>query len=95
MSIRAISLDEFNALHAPRPSVFAAILTEREWYVNSSATVLGVIVCYLPENEWAFVVLARHVSGESFVPHLTAMRVGTIEDARAQLIGAMSLSERR
>jgi hypothetical protein len=90
MSIRALSLDEFNALHAPRPPVFRAILDEREWFVNERATVLGVMVCYLPENEWAIVILTRHVSGGPFVPDVAETRVGTIEEARARLFDAMA-----
>jgi hypothetical protein len=89
MSIRALSLDEFNALHAPRSPVFRTIVEEREWYANDRATVLGIIICYLPQKEWAIVVLTRHVSGGPFVPDLTETRVGTIEEARARLIDVM------
>ncbi len=90
MSIRAVSVDEFNALHAPRPPVYRAILDEREWFVNERATVLGVIVSYRPENELAIVILTRHVTGGPFVPDVVATRVGTIAEARARLFDAMA-----
>ena len=51
VSIRAVSLDEFNALHAPRQPIFKAILEEREWYADDQARALGVIVRDLAENE--------------------------------------------
>jgi hypothetical protein len=75
-------------LHGPPQPLFDAVVEEREWFANEDGSLLGLIVRYLPHNEWATVVLVRNGEG-LFVSSLAEIRRGTIEEARTHLLKRM------
>jgi sugar phosphate isomerase/epimerase len=88
MPIQSIPKREFNSLSPARIPMVASMIEEVEWFADDAKIVIGVLARDRSDDDFSIVVLGRD-ERRQFRAIDTDVSIGTVYDARAQLIQKM------
>jgi hypothetical protein len=91
MTIRALSLREFDQFNAARARVARHTDQAVEWFADDTSTILGAIAYHHLALDWSLVVLKQNSDGTfRAVERAAGLRV--LDDARRMLIAKMTIA---